>query len=136
MDRLSGRKLKTFPLFLLATLLFVSTSWALDASPYDKYVQYYVSNNNFMGTVLVARDSEILFSKGFGSANLEWDIHNTSTTKFRLGSITKQFTAAAILLLEEWGKLRIDDPIKKYLPDAPEAWDKITFFNLRFGRQG
>src|ERR1700731_318889 len=51
-------------------------------------------------------------------------------TKFRLGSVTKQFTAAAILLLEERGKLKVDDPVKKYMPDAPAAWDKITFFNV------
>jgi CubicO group peptidase (beta-lactamase class C family) len=108
----------------------VSTVRAQDESRYDKFVQYYVTTQKFMGTVIVARDNEILFNKGFGSANLEWDIPNSPATKFRLGSVTKQFTAASILLLEEMGKLKIDDPIKKYLPDAPEAWDKITIFNL------
>jgi CubicO group peptidase (beta-lactamase class C family) len=47
-----------------------------------------------------------------------------------LGSITKQFTAASILLLEERGKLNVRDPVKKYMPDAPAAWDKVTIFNL------
>ena len=130
MKRLSCKRAKMFSLYLLAILVFVSTSWAQDASTYDRFVQYYVSSSHFMGTVLVTRDNEILFNKGFGSANLEWDIPNTPMTKFRLGSVTKQFTAAAILLLEERGKLKIDDPIKKYLPDTPEAWDKITVFNL------
>ena len=130
MKRLLCRKAKIFPLLLLVTLICMSTPWAQDTSPYDKFVEYYVSNNNFMGTVLVARDNDILFNKGFGSANLEWDIPNTPTTKFRLGSVTKQFTAAAILILEEKGKLNIDNPIKNYLPDIPEAWDKITTFNL------
>jgi CubicO group peptidase (beta-lactamase class C family) len=83
-----------------------------------------------MGSVLVARGDQVLFSKGYGSANLEWDIPNTPSTKFRLGSITKQFTAASILLLEERGKLSTDDPVKKYMPDAPAAWDKVTVFNL------
>ena len=50
--------------------------------------------------------------------------------KFRLGSVTKQFTAASILLLEERGKLNINDPVKKYMPDAPAAWDKVTIFHL------
>jgi CubicO group peptidase (beta-lactamase class C family) len=67
-----------------------------------------------------------LLSKGYGSANLEWNIPNSPTTKFRLGSVTKQFTAASILLLEERGKLKTDDPVKKFVPDAPAAWDKIT----------
>jgi len=84
----------------------------------------------FMGTVLVAQDGKVLLDKGYGFANLEWDIANTPTTKFRLGSLTKQFTAASILLLEERGKLKIEDPVKKYMPDAPAAWDKITIFHL------
>jgi CubicO group peptidase (beta-lactamase class C family) len=95
----------------------------------DKLVQSYTPGQ-FMGSVLVARGSDVLLSKGYGSANLELDVPNTPKTKFRLGSITKQFTAASILLLEERGKLKVGDPVKKYLPDAPAAWDKITIFNL------
>jgi CubicO group peptidase (beta-lactamase class C family) len=103
---------------------------AQDASRLDQIVQSYVSDKTFMGTVLVARDSKVLFSKGYGMANLEWDIPNAPSTKFRLGSVTKQFTAASILLLEERGKLKVEDPVKKYMPDAPAAWDKITIFHL------
>lgn len=84
----------------------------------------------FMGVVLVARDGEILFDKGYGSANLEWKIANDGDTKFRLGSVTKQFTGAAILLLQERGKVKLDAPVKTYLPDAPAAWDKVTVRNL------
>src|ERR1700689_5543626 len=83
-----------------------------------------------MGSVLVARGDDVLFSKSYGSANLEWNIANTPATKFRIGSMTKQFTAASILLLEERGKLKIDDPGKKSLPNAPAVWDKITIFNV------
>jgi CubicO group peptidase (beta-lactamase class C family) len=96
----------------------------------DQVVQSYVSNKQFMGTVLVARGDQVVFSKGYGSANLEWAIPNTPQTKFRLGSITKQFTAASILLLEERGKLKTDDPVKKYIPEAPAAWDKMTIFHV------
>lgn len=95
----------------------------------EQIVQSYVPGK-FMGTVLVAQDGKIVLDKGYGFANLEWEVPNTPTTKFRLGSITKQFTAASILLLEERGKLKIDDPVKKYMPDAPAAWDKITIFHL------
>src|SRR6185436_3788033 len=112
-------------------LVFVATScFAQDAARMDEVVQSYVRDKTFMGTVLVARDADVILSKGYGSANLEWNIPNTPATKFRLGSITKQFTAACILLLAERGKLTLDDPIKKYMPDAPAAWDKITIFNL------
>ena len=96
----------------------------------DQVVQSYVSSKKFMGTVLVARGDRIIFNKAYGFANLEWNVPNSPQAKFRLGSITKQFTAACILLLEERGKLNTNDLIKKYMPDAAAAWDKITFFHL------
>jgi CubicO group peptidase (beta-lactamase class C family) len=101
-----------------------------DTSRMDQIVQSYVDAKQFMGSVLVARGDAILFNKSYGMANLEWNVPNTPTTKFRIGSITKQFTAAAILLLEERGKLTVEDSVKKYIPDAPEAWDKITLHNV------
>lgn len=97
----------------------------------DQVVRFFADEQKiFMGSVLVARGSEVLLAKGYGMANLEWNIPNTPTTKFRLASLSKQFTAAAILLLEERGKLKVGDPIKKYMPDAPAAWDDITFHHL------
>jgi CubicO group peptidase (beta-lactamase class C family) len=115
--------------FALVVLLAGSAA-AQDAGRMDQIVQSYVAGNHFMGTVLVARGSQVLLSKGYGSADLEWNVANTPDTKFRLGSVTKQFTAASILLLEERGKLSVQDPVKKYVPDAPAAWDKITIFHL------
>jgi len=96
----------------------------------EQVVQSYVAAKQFMGSVLVARGNEVLLDKGYGFADLEWEVPNSPATKFRLGSITKQFTATSILLLEERGKLNVNDPVKKYLPDAPAAWDKITIYNL------
>jgi CubicO group peptidase (beta-lactamase class C family) len=115
-----------------ATLLFLLTAagFSQDPARLEQIVQSYVAGDHFMGTVLVAKGDQVILSKGYGSANLEWNVPNTPSTKFRLGSITKQFTAASILLLEERGKLKVDDPVKKYVPDAPPAWDKITIFNL------
>jgi CubicO group peptidase (beta-lactamase class C family) len=80
--------------------------------------------------VLVAQGDKVILSQGYGSANLEWGIPNAPDTKFRLGSLTKQFTAASILLLEERGKLSTDDLVKKYVPDAPAAWDKMTIYEV------
>ena len=93
-------------------------------------VQSYADAHQFMGDVLVARDGQVLFEKSYGYADLEWQVPNSNDSKFRLGSMTKQFTAASILLLEERGKLSTDDPVKKYIPDAPAAWDKITIYHL------
>ena len=93
-------------------------------------VESYVAAKQFMGSVLVARGQREVLDKGYGYANLEWRVPNTPDSKFRLGSITKQFTAASILLLEERGKIRLTDPVKVYMPDAPAAWDHITIYNL------
>jgi len=121
--------------FVIAVILVALSSVAAaqttpDTGRMEQIVQSYVSAKQFMGSVLVARGNDIVFDKGYGFADLEWDIPNSPTTKFRLGSITKQFTAASILLLEERGKLSVTDPVKKYMPDAPAAWDKITIFHL------
>lgn len=112
-------------------LLLASTCLAQDnVSRMEQVVQSYVDSKQFMGAALVARDGKVLLSTGYGFANLEWGVANSPASKFRLGSITKQFTAACILLLEERGKLKVDDPVKKYMTDAPAAWDKVTIFNL------
>ena len=115
---------------IVPALLLLTSASAQDAARLDKIVEPYVTDHKFMGSILVARGDQILLSKGYGSANLEWDVPNTPSTRFRLGSVTKQFTAASILLLAERGKLKIEDPVKAHMPDAPAAWDKITIFHL------
>lgn len=96
----------------------------------EHIVQSYVADNQFMGSILLAQNGHVLLNKGYGFANLEWQIPNSSITKFRLGSLTKQFTAAAILLLEDRNQLKTTDSINKYLVDVPPEWDNITIFNL------
>jgi D-alanyl-D-alanine carboxypeptidase len=89
-----------------------------------------IKAGRFSGAVLVVKDGVPLLREGFGAANREWDIPNTPDTKFRLGSVTKQFTAVSIMQLVEAGKLSVDDPISKYYADAPTAWSKITIKHL------
>jgi CubicO group peptidase (beta-lactamase class C family) len=103
-----------------------ATALAQEPARMEEVVRSHVANNQFTGAVLVARGGEILLSKGYGSANLEWDIPAAPSTRFRIGSVTKQFTAAAVLLLEERGKLSLTDPVRKHVPDAPAAWEKVT----------
>ncbi len=105
--------------------------WAQEPGPrMEEIIQSHVKNQQFMGSVLVAKGDKILLDRGYGSANLEWQIPNSPSTKFRLGSVTKQFTAACILLLQQRGKLNVSDPVKKYMPNAPAAWDKITIYHV------
>jgi CubicO group peptidase (beta-lactamase class C family) len=117
---------RTAVIFLLVSICLAQDS----VSRMEQVVHSYLDEKKFMGSVLVARDGAVLLSKGYGSANLEWHVPNSPTTKFRLGSVTKQFTAACILLLQERGKLKLDDPVKKYMTDAPAAWDNVTLFHL------
>jgi len=81
------------------------------------------------GVFMVAHHGKISYQKAFGKANLELGVNLTPENVFQLGSITKQFTAIAILMLEEQGKLNINDPVSKYLPDYP-AGSKITLHHL------
>jgi CubicO group peptidase (beta-lactamase class C family) len=96
----------------------------------EQVASSYTSGNAFMGTVLVVNGDKVLLDKGYGMADLEWGNADTPDVKFRLGSLTKQFTATLVLLLQEDGKLKVDDPVSKYLPDAPKTWEKITLANL------
>ncbi len=85
----------------------------------------------FNGTVLVAERGEVIYKEGFGWANMEWNIPNTPDTKFRLGSITKQFTATLILQLAAEGKLDLHGFLAKYLPEYPKGTaDKVTIHHL------
>ena len=97
---------------------------------FQKLMQPYVDARMFMGSVLVASKGKTIFSNSYGMADLEWSIPNSPSTRFNIASMTKQFTAAAILLLEDRGKLKTSDLVKKYLPDAPASWDKITIYHL------
>jgi CubicO group peptidase (beta-lactamase class C family) len=115
---------------LVLLLLTAVTCFAQDVARMEQVIQTFTNNKQFMGSVLVAKGDQVLLSKGYGAANLEWKIPNAPDTRFRLGSITKQFTAASILLLEERGKLSIDDPVSKHMPNAPAAWSGITIKHL------
>jgi CubicO group peptidase (beta-lactamase class C family) len=79
--------------------------------------------------VLVAKDGDIVYRKGFGYAEIRDKVPVTPETKFRIGSVTKQFTAAAILKLQEQGKLSVDDKLSKFIPDFPRG-DEVTIHHL------
>jgi len=98
-------------------------------SKVDEYINAYLKMGTFSGSILIARKGIVLFSKGYGMANYENDVPNIPQTKFRLGSITKQFTATSIMQLEEKGLLNVNDPISRYLPDYPDG-EKITIHHL------
>ena len=96
----------------------------------DAYLRAQERVNGFSGVVLVARDGVPVVSRGYGWANAEWEIPNTPTTKFRLGSITKQFTATLVLTLQEQKKLSVQDPICTYVTPCPESWKPVTIHHL------
>ena len=117
------------PAIVLAVVAYASSAQA-PPDGLQAVVQPYVDADTFMGSVLVAKDGKIILSKSYGMADLEWNVPNSPTTRFNIASMTKQFTAASILLLEDRGKLKTDDFVKKYLPDAPPSWDKMTIYQL------
>jgi CubicO group peptidase (beta-lactamase class C family) len=96
----------------------------------DEYMNAMTNSGLFMGAVLVAQDGKVLLSKGYGMANLEYDIPNSSHTKFDIASVSKTFTATLILMLQERGRLSVQDSICKYLNECPDAWRGITIHHL------
>ena len=116
--------------YALALLLLATAASAQDTARMEQVIDTYVKNRTFMGAVLVAKGEALVLNKGYGFSNLEFETSNGPANRFRIGSLTKQFTAASILLLEERGKLSTSDPIKKHMPDAPAAWDGITIHHL------
>ncbi len=95
----------------------------------EQFMDLWFDADRFSGTVLISQGENILLNKSYGYANQEYTITNTPNTIYKIGSITKQFTAAAILQLYERNLLSLDDLISKYIPEYKYA-DKITIHNL------
>lgn len=96
----------------------------------DAYMQAAVANDQFTGAILVARNGEALVDTAYGMASYELGVPNTPSTVFHIASMTKQFTAMAIIQLRDRGKLGLGDPICSYLADCPAAWRPITIRHL------
>ncbi|HEV2764060.1 MAG TPA: serine hydrolase [Pyrinomonadaceae bacterium] len=125
------RTLARFALLCALLLAFNVAARAQDPlSKIDEYMQAAAKADRFSGAILVARDGKVLVSRGYGMADLEHDVPNTPETRFRLASITKQFTAAAVLLLQERGKLSVQDSVCKHVEPCPEAWQPVTIHHL------
>ncbi len=122
---------KLFTLFII-TLMTASVALAQDnARKIDDLLKNYYDYGQFNGSVLVAEKGKFVYKKGFGMANMEWAIPNQPDTKFRIGSVTKQFTAALILQLAEEGKVKLDGKLGDYLPDyRKDTGGKITVHQL------
>ncbi len=116
-------------LFLFAVVAFLSTAtWAQVPNKekvvggaeraFEKYTKAYVAPAPGCAAA-VSLNGETVFEKAFGLAELEHNVPNTPQTIFESGSVAKQFTAAAIVLLQQDGKLSLDDPVKKYIPNCP-----------------
>ncbi len=116
--------------FIIAGIFNISYGQA-KADKIDKLISTYAEYGKFNGSVLVAEKGKVIYQKGLGLADMEWNVPNRPATKFRLGSITKQFTAMLIMQLVEQGKLKLDIPISTYLPDYPKkSGDIITIHHL------
>lgn len=94
------------------------------------YMTYSEKFDQFGGVILVARNGQPIFQRAYGMANYEMNVPNTLDSKFRIGSVSKTFTAAAIMKLNEQKKLNIDDPICNYIENCPVSWKAITIRHL------
>lgn len=120
--------LKFISLFAFILLL---TTVSAQADEVDKYVRAIMRERHIPGAAIaVIKDGRIVKAEGYGLANVELNVPATKETVFEIGSISKQITAAAIMMLVEEGKINVDEKISKYLPNTPESWSKVTVRNL------
>src|SRR6266480_2279166 len=129
------RKIATVVLCVLGAVALVTGNRLPAADEADEkvdaLVQGELARQRIPGVELgVYRDGKLTRAQGYGLANVEWDRTVTPDTIFQSGSVGKQFTATAVMMLVEEGKVGLDDPIKKYFPDAPETWNDIKVHNL------
>jgi CubicO group peptidase (beta-lactamase class C family) len=97
------------------------------ADPIDQYIQTEMQKRQIPGlALLIARDGKIVRARGYGFANLELQVPAKPETLFQSGSVGKQFTATAVMMLVEEGKVSLDDSITKYFPEAPATWKPVT----------
>ncbi|HKO61106.1 MAG TPA: serine hydrolase [Pyrinomonadaceae bacterium] len=135
---MNGIVFKRTRALIVCTLLVLTTHTAASAqvsSDKARKIDEVLSLANkyrlFNGSVLVAENGKVIHKKGYGHANMEWNIPNAPDTRFRLGSITKQFTAALILQLVDEGKVKIDGKLSDYLPAyRKDVGDKVTIHHL------
>ena len=117
----------------LLLALFLAMPWLSNAraDEVDDYVAAFIKTQNIPGlSIAVVRDGKLVKTAGYGFANLELDSPATPETAYEIGSITKQFTAEAVMLLVQDGKLRLDDTLAQYLDGLPPAWQALTLRQL------
>jgi CubicO group peptidase (beta-lactamase class C family) len=120
---------------LFVCLLFTCATLALSQSSLDSAVAEYVKaemeRQHIPGlALLVTRDGKVVRSEGFGLANVEVQVPVKPETIFQSGSVGKQFTATAVMMLVEAGKIGLNDPLTKYFPEAPPSWKNVTVREL------
>jgi CubicO group peptidase (beta-lactamase class C family) len=119
-------------LVLLLTLPAIAqTSGSSSSDPVDQYVQFEMQKQHIPGlALLVARDGKIVKAQGYGLANVELQVAVKPETVFQSGSVGKQFTATAVMMLFEEGKIKLDSPITSYFKEAPPSWKQVTVREL------
>jgi CubicO group peptidase (beta-lactamase class C family) len=118
-------------LIIFAVGLIFCVSAAAKGDDVDRYIETEMRNLHIPAVSLtVVRDGRIVKAKGYGIANIEANSAATPKTVYEIGSMTKQFTAAAVMMLVEEGKINLDDKITKYFQDAPPVWNRITVRHL------
>lgn len=126
-----GVRFSLIPLVLLLGVSGIAQTSGPSPDPIDQYVQSEMKRQHIPGlALLVAREGRIVKAQGYGFANIELQVPVKPETVFQSGSVGKQFTATAVMMLVEEGKIRLDDPITNYFRDAPPSWSQVTVREL------
>jgi len=120
----------TGPMIQAAKPIVASVTQPADTAAYDRLLEPYFKADQAGASVLVMKEGKVLYARGFGLASRELKVPNAPDLVYRIGSVTKHFTAAAIMTLVEDGKVALDAPVSRYLEGLPEAWRPVTVQQL------
>ncbi|MCF6403095.1 beta-lactamase family protein [Chitinophaga filiformis] len=116
---------------IIVILFFFSANLYAQKEPIDTFIENTMARQRIVGLAVgVIKDGKVIKVKGYGVSNLELNIPVTTTTVFKLGSVSKHMIAVTVMKLIQEGKLKLDDPVTKFYPDAPSHWAKITIRHL------
>lgn len=123
--------MRPFIFFLFLTLFFLPLATIAQQDSIDVFITNQMKQQGIIGlSIGIIKNGKVIKAKGYGRANIELDIPASEKTVYKIGSVSKQFIAVGIMILVQEGKLKVSDPITKFIKDAPAKWNSITIRHL------
>jgi len=123
--------MRPFIFFLFLILFFLPLSTIAQQDSIDVFISSQMKQQGIIGlSIGIVKNGKVIKAKGYGQANVELNIPASEKTVYKIGSVSKQFIAVGVMKLVQEGKLKLSDPVTKFIKDAPASWNSITIRHL------